>query len=104
MSLLDLTTTLQEPMLLLFQAGDSWDRGGSSRQDVWNPIITWLRAILLSAGGLGMVLGVAHKLYGDDDSSRETFWSGVIGASVTGLFIGLLAEPFVDVLRAAMGL
>ena len=97
-------STLLEPMLMLLQAGDAWDRGGSSRQDVWGPIIGWLRAILLSAAGLGMILGIVHKLYGDDDSSRETFWNGVIGASVTGLFIGLLAEPFVDVLRAAMGL
>ncbi len=97
-------TTLLDPVLLLLQAGDSWDHGGSPAQDVWGPIITLLRAILLSAAGLGMVLGIVHKLTGDDDSSRETFWNSVIGASVTGLLVGLLAEPFVDVMRAAMGL
>lgn len=97
-------TTLLEPMVLLFQAGDSWDRSGSAAQDVWGPIITWLRAILLSAAGLGLLLGVVHKLLGDDDSSRETFWNRIMGASVTGLLVGLLAEPFVDVMRAAFGL
>lgn len=97
-------TTFLEPMMMLFQVGDAWDRGGSSRQDVWGPIITWLQAILLSAAGLGLLLGVVHKLMGDDDSDRETFWNRIMGASVTGLLVGLLAEPFVDVMRVAMGL
>ncbi|QIN85330.1 hypothetical protein GBA63_21670 (plasmid) [Rubrobacter tropicus] len=95
---------LLDTMLMLLQAGDAWDRGGSSRQDVWGPIITWLRAIVLSAAGLGMILGVVHKLIGDDDSDRETFWNRIIGASVTGLLVGLLAEPFVDVMRVAFGM
>jgi hypothetical protein len=95
---------LLEPITVLLQAGGDWAQSGSSYQEVWSPIITWLRGILLSAAGLGMVLGVGHKLLGDDDTSRETFWNSVIGASVAGLFIGLLAEPFVDVMRVAMGL
>lgn len=95
---------LLEPMLMLFQAGGDWQQSGSPAQDVWGPIITWLRALVLSAAGLGLVLGVVHKLMGDDDSSRETFWNSIIGASVTGLLVGLLAEPFVGVMRTAMGL
>lgn len=96
--------TLLEPMLMLLQAGDSWQHGGSPAQDVWGPIIGWLQAILLSAGGLGLTLGVIHKLTGDDDSSRETFWNSIIGAAVTGLLIGIFANPFVGVLRTVMGL
>ena len=97
-------TVLLDPMVLLFQAGDAWDRGGSSRQDVWGPAITWLQAIVLSAGGLGLTLGVVHKLMGDDDSDRETWWNRIMGASITGLLLGLLAEPFVNVLRTVFGL
>ena len=97
-------TALLDPMVLLFQAGDAWDRGGSSRQDVWGPAITWLQAIVLSAGGLGLTLGVIHKLMGDDDSDRETAWNRIMGASIMGLLLGLLAEPFVNVLRRVFGL
>jgi hypothetical protein len=96
--------TLFDPMMCFLQAGDAWDHTGSAAQDVWGPIIAWLQAILLSAGGLGLTLGVLHKLARDDDSSRETFWNSIIGAAVTGLLIGLFAEPFVGVLRTVFGL
>lgn len=98
------TTALLDPVVMLLQAGDAWDRGGSSRQDVWGPAITWLQAIVIPAGGLGLTLGVIHKLMGDDDSDREAWWNGVMGASITGLLLGLLAEPFVNVLRTVFGL
>jgi len=100
-----LGATLPEAVCLaLLQAGGDWAQSGSSYQEVWSPVIIALKALVISAGGLGLTLGVVHKLMGDDDSGRETFWNSIMGASVAGLLIGLLAEPFVGFMRAVMGL
>lgn len=82
-------------ILVLAQAGGDWSQSGSPMQNVWAPIIGFSKGILVAAAGLGLIVGVIYKLMDDDDSGKHSWTNAVMGASVFGLFIGLLAEPIV---------
>lgn len=86
---------MNEPMFVLAQAGGDWGQSGSPMQEIWSPIIGFLKIILISASGLGLTIGVIYKLMDDDDSGKHSWTNAVMGAAVFGLFIGLLAEPIV---------
>lgn len=88
--------TVPELPLVLAQAGGDWGQSGSAMQEIWSPIIGLLKGILVSAGGLGLTIGVIYKLMDDDDSGKHSWTNAVMGASAFGLFIGLLAEPIVS--------
>lgn len=93
-----LGTVVNEAMLVLAQAGGDWGQSGSVMQEIWSPIITVLKGLLISAAGLGLTIGVIYKLMDDDDSGKHSWTNKVMGASAFGLFIGLLAEPIVSTL------
>jgi multidrug efflux pump subunit AcrB len=60
---------------------------------VWGPVITFLQALLMSAGTLGIVLGAAMIAgFAHDEGKRALGWE-IIGGSAMGLAIGLLAVP-----------
>lgn len=88
--------TLAELPLVLAQGGGDWGQSGSPMQEVWSPIIGFLKGLLVAAAGLGLTLGVIYKLMDDDDSGKHSWTNKVMGASAFGLFIGLLAEPIVS--------
>lgn len=88
-------TFINEAMFVLAQAGGDWGQSGSPMQEIWSPIIGFLKIILISASGLGLTIGVIYKLMDDDDSGKHSWTNAVMGAAVFGLFIGLLAEPIV---------
>lgn len=87
---------ITEVPLMLAQGGGDWAQSGSPMQEIWSPIIGWLNAILVSAAGLGLTVGVIYKLMDDDDSGKHSWTNKVMGASAFGLFIGLLAQPIVS--------
>lgn len=89
---------VNEAVMMMAQAGGNWTRSGSPTQDVWAPIITVLRSLLVASSGLGLTVGVIYKLIDNDDSGKHSWTNAVMGASVTGLFIGLLAQPIVSTL------
>lgn len=91
-------TVLDGAVLVLAQAGGDWGQSGSPMQEIWSPIISVLKGLLVAASGLGLTVGVVYKLMSDDDSGKHSWTNAVMGAAVFGLFIGLLAEPIVTTL------
>lgn len=88
--------SVSELPLVLAQAGGDWGQSGSNMQEIWSPIIGWLKGILVAAAGLGLTIGVIYKLMDDDDSGKHSWTNAVMGASAFGLFLGILAEPIVS--------
>ena len=58
----------------------------------WQPIIQTLQGILVACGGLGVAVGLCLKAAAAHDESKHGLSHTIIGSSVTGLLIGLLAN------------
>lgn len=85
-------------ILMLLQADETWSRSGSDMQEVWLPVIDFLQPLLISSAGLGLTVGVIYKLTEDDDSDRHGRINTVMGASISGLLLGLLSVPITTVI------
>ncbi len=59
---------------------------------VWSDIIGTLEGILVACGGLGVAVGLCLKATAAHDESKHSFSHTIIGSSLTGLLIGLLAQ------------
>ena len=58
----------------------------------WSPVIETLQGILVACGGLGVAIGLVIKATAAHDESKHGLSHTIIGSSVTGLLIGLLAQ------------
>lgn len=94
LNVMDPAISAAQPMLaqpMLAQAG-----GESQFQDLWAPLNTALKALVIGACSLGLTIGVIYKLTENDDTEKETWTNVVMGASITGLVIALLAVPIAN--------
>ena len=85
-------------VLMLLQADETWSRSGSDMQEVWLPIIDFLQPLVISGSGLGLTVGIIYKLMEDDDSERHRWTNTIMGASISGLLVGLLSVPLATVI------
>lgn len=83
-----------EPMLA--QAG-----GGGNAQDVWAPLNAALRALVVGACSLGLTIGAYYKFTERDGVAGHTWTNVVMGASIGGLFIALMAIPIANAFISA---
>lgn len=86
------------PLLMLLQAGGPDAQSGSTYQTLWSPLISLLQGLLLGAGGLGILIGIAVKAAAGPNEARHSLSHKLIGAAATGLMIGLLAPEIVDLI------
>lgn len=58
----------------------------------WGMIIGVLRGLLIAAGGLGFVVGIAIKGVAGGNADRQELGNKIIEGSIAGLVFGLLGE------------
>jgi hypothetical protein len=58
----------------------------------WGTIIDILRGLLIAAGGLGFVLGMAVKGAAAGNADRQELGNRLMEGAIVGLFVGLLGE------------
>lgn len=64
----------------------------------WGTIIGLLRSLIVAAGGLGIVVGLAVKSMAMGNSERQELGNRVMERAVVGLLIGLLAGPIYNLI------
>ena len=70
---------------------------------IWNPLVNLLKALLVSCGSLGLLVGCAIKATASTNDLKHAFSHKVIGASMAGLFVGLAAEDIYSMFDAWTG-
>jgi hypothetical protein len=58
----------------------------------WATVIDILRGLLIAAGGLGFVVGMAVKGAAAGNTDRQELGNRLIEGAIVGLFVGLLGE------------
>lgn len=91
-----MTQEILETTLMVLQAGGEHQRSGSDYQELWATPITILQGLLVGAGALGILMGLAVKAVAGANESRHQLSHRLISAAGTGLIIGLLADSIVN--------
>lgn len=81
-------------LALLFQAG------GAATGDYgpWSAIISILQGLLLAAGGLGVVVGLAVKSAAPINSEAQEAGNRILAGSIVGFMFGALGVPLYDLI------
>jgi hypothetical protein len=64
----------------------------------WGTIIDTLRGLLIAAGGLGFVLGMAVKGAAAGNADRQELGNRLMEGAIVGLFVGLLGEAIYNLI------
>lgn len=64
----------------------------------WATIIAVLRGLLIAAGGLGLVVGMAVKGAAAGNADRQELGNRLMEGAIVGLFVGLLGETIYDLI------
>jgi hypothetical protein len=64
----------------------------------WGTIIDILRGLLIAAGGLGFVLGMAVKGAAAGNADRQELGNRLMEGAIVGLFVGLLGEAIYNLI------
>jgi hypothetical protein len=64
----------------------------------WGTIIDILRGLLIAAGGLGFVLGMAVKGAAAGNAERQELGNRLMEGAIVGLFAGLLGEAIYNLI------
>ena len=72
---------------------------GAERVDgPWGTVIDILRGLLIAAGGLGFVLGMAVKGAAAGNADRQELGNRLMEGAIVGLFVGLLGEAIYNLI------
>ena len=64
----------------------------------WGTVIDVLRGLLIAAGGLGLVLGMAVKGAAAGNADRQELGNRLMEGAIAGLFVGLLGEAIYNLI------
>jgi hypothetical protein len=64
----------------------------------WGTVIDVLRGLLIAAGGLGFVLGMAVKGAAAGNADRQELGNRLMEGAIVGLFVGLLGEAIYNLI------
>jgi hypothetical protein len=64
----------------------------------WGTVIDVLRGLLIAAGGLGLVLGMAVKGAAAGNADRQELGNRLMEGAIVGLFVGLLGEAIYNLI------
>jgi hypothetical protein len=64
----------------------------------WGTVIDILRGLLIAAGGLGLVLGMAVKGAAAGSADRQELGNHLMEGAIVGLFVGLLGEAIYNLI------
>ena len=64
----------------------------------WGTVIDVLRGLVIAAGGLGFVLGMAVKGAGARNAERQEIGKRPMEGAIVGLFVGLLGEAIYNLI------
>ena len=64
----------------------------------WGTVIDILRSLLIAAGGLGLVLGMAVKGAAAGNADRQELGNRLMEGAIVGLFVGLLGEAIYNLI------
>ena len=62
----------------------------------WGTLIGLLQGLLVAAGGVGFVTGLAVKSLAGPRDAAQALGNRILEGSVVGLLVGLSAEPIYD--------
>lgn len=66
----------------------------------WTTIIELLRGLVIVSGSVGFLIGMAVKANAGPNADGQALGSKIVQGSVTGIFVGLLAEPIYNLFIA----
>lgn len=66
----------------------------------WAPLVAVLRGLIIAAGGVGVILGLAIKATAGPREDGQTLGNRVLEGALVGLLVGLLSQPFYDLIVA----
>jgi hypothetical protein len=64
----------------------------------WGTVIDVLRGLLIAAGGLGFVVGMAVKGAAAGNADRQELGNRLMEGAIVGLFVGLLGEAIYNLI------
>jgi hypothetical protein len=64
----------------------------------WGTVIDILRGLLIAAGSLGLVLGMAVKGAAAGNADRQELGNRLMEGAIVGLFVGLLGEAIYNLI------
>lgn len=66
----------------------------------WTPLVDLLKGLVLAAGGVGIVVGLAVKATAAGNQDRQALGNRLIEGAIAGLFVGLLAVAIYELMEA----